>query len=98
MQQMSCLVLSMSTSCQGEQGAYLAGVIHAPRSELWHQKQSRIICARFISLKNGGGGDLVSMGVLADTLGVVPGTVTTMVKRLAKQGLVTYEPYSGPTN
>ena len=39
--------------------------------------------------------DLVPMGQLATTLGVVPGTATTMVKTLAESGLVRYEPYAG---
>src|SRR3954464_1617080 len=39
--------------------------------------------------------DLVPMGQLAATLGVVPGTATTMVKTLAESGLVRYEPYAG---
>ncbi len=43
----------------------------------------------------GGEGDLVPMGRLASTLGVVPGTATTMVKALSESGLVTYEPYVG---
>ncbi|MGH9311827.1 MAG: metal-dependent transcriptional regulator [Vicinamibacterales bacterium] len=38
---------------------------------------------------------LVPMGHLSSTLGVVPGTATTMVKTLAESGLVHYEPYSG---
>jgi DtxR family transcriptional regulator, Mn-dependent transcriptional regulator len=38
---------------------------------------------------------LVPMGYLSSTLGVVPGTATTMVKALAESGLVRYEPYSG---
>jgi len=37
----------------------------------------------------------VPMGQLAQALGVVPGTATTMVKTLADSGLVTYEPYVG---
>ena len=41
------------------------------------------------------GNRLVPMGQLADLLGVVPGTTTTMVKGLAEAGLVTYEPYNG---
>src|SRR5260221_5837159 len=40
-------------------------------------------------------GELVSMGRLASAMGVVPGTVTTMVKALADSGLVTYEPRGG---
>ena len=38
---------------------------------------------------------LVSMGHVATTLGVTPGTATTMVKALAESGLAEYEPYSG---
>lgn len=38
---------------------------------------------------------LVSMGQVASTLGVTPGTATTMIKALAESGLVEYEPYSG---
>lgn len=38
---------------------------------------------------------LVPMGHVASTLGVVPGTATTMVKTLAESGLVEYEPYAG---
>lgn len=39
--------------------------------------------------------DLVSMGALASSLEVVPGTVTTMVKSLATEGLVEHEPRLG---
>lgn len=38
---------------------------------------------------------LVPMGQIANALGVVPGTATTMVKTLAESGLVKYEPYMG---
>ncbi len=38
---------------------------------------------------------LVSMGQIATSLGVVPGTATTMIKTLAESGLVRYEPYMG---
>jgi DtxR family Mn-dependent transcriptional regulator len=38
---------------------------------------------------------LVPMGQLASSLGVVPGTATTMVKALAEAGLARYEPYAG---
>ena len=38
---------------------------------------------------------LLPMGQLATSLGVAPGTATTMVKTLAESGLVDYEPYSG---
>src|SRR4026208_1722665 len=38
---------------------------------------------------------LVPMGQLATTIGVVPGTATTMVKALAESGLAHYEPYAG---
>lgn len=40
-------------------------------------------------------GSLVTMGQIAQALSVAPGTVTSMVKTLAKSGLVSYEPYSG---
>jgi DtxR family Mn-dependent transcriptional regulator len=39
--------------------------------------------------------DMVPMGQLASTLGVVPGTATTMMKALSESGLVKYEPYAG---
>ena len=38
---------------------------------------------------------LVPMGQLAAALGIAPGTATTMVRLLSKDGLVTYEPYNG---
>jgi DtxR family Mn-dependent transcriptional regulator len=38
---------------------------------------------------------LFPMGQLAASLGVAPGTATTMVKTLAESGLVDYEPYTG---
>jgi DtxR family transcriptional regulator, Mn-dependent transcriptional regulator len=42
-----------------------------------------------------GGERLVPMGSVASSLGVTPGTATTMVKALAESGLAEYEPYSG---
>ncbi len=39
--------------------------------------------------------ELVPMGALASSLEVVPGTVTTMVKSLAAEGLVEHEPRAG---
>src|SRR5262245_61076729 len=41
------------------------------------------------------GARLVPMGQVAATLGVTPGTATTMVKALAESGLAEYEPYTG---
>src|SRR5918996_5714002 len=38
---------------------------------------------------------LFPMGQLASSLGVTPGTATTMVKTLSESGLVNYEPYTG---
>ena len=38
---------------------------------------------------------LLPMGQLASSLGIAPGTATTMVKTLAEAGLVEYEPYNG---
>lgn len=43
------------------------------------------------------GGGPVSTGTLAEALSVVPGTVTSMLKRLARTGLARYEPYFGVT-
>jgi DtxR family Mn-dependent transcriptional regulator len=40
-------------------------------------------------------GELVSLGRLAAAMGVVPGTVTTMMKALADAALVEYEPRGG---
>jgi DtxR family Mn-dependent transcriptional regulator len=42
-----------------------------------------------------GGQRLLPMGQLAASMGVAPGTATTMVKTLAEAGLVEYEPYNG---
>ena len=42
-----------------------------------------------------GGDGLVPMGALASALAVVPGTVTTMVKALADEGLVEHQPRHG---
>ena len=39
--------------------------------------------------------ELVPMGQLASSLGVAPGTATTMIKALADAGWVQYAPYSG---
>ncbi len=41
------------------------------------------------------GSRLLPLGRLADTLAITPGTVTSMVKRLAADGLVEYEPRAG---
>jgi len=38
---------------------------------------------------------LVPMGQVASSLGVAPGTATTMIKALTESGLTEYEPYSG---
>lgn len=40
-------------------------------------------------------GELLAMGRLSSTVGVTPGTATTMVKALAEAGLVDYEPRGG---
>lgn len=48
-----------------------------------------------ILLAESGPGGLVSMGRIAEGLGVAPGTVTAMGKTLAQSGLVDYIPYSG---
>jgi DtxR family Mn-dependent transcriptional regulator len=50
---------------------------------------------KHVLLLSEGSADLVSMGALATALAVVPGTVTTMVKALADEGLVAHEPRYG---
>jgi len=45
--------------------------------------------------QRGGGGEMVPMGRVAASMGVVPGTATSMVKALADSGLVEYEPRGG---
>jgi DtxR family Mn-dependent transcriptional regulator len=51
--------------------------------------------AIYLSQLGAPGDRLMPMGHLATSLGVTPGTATTMVKALAESGLVAYEPYSG---
>ncbi|MGA2442118.1 MAG: metal-dependent transcriptional regulator [Tepidisphaeraceae bacterium] len=46
-------------------------------------------------LEQRGGGEMVPMGRVAASMGVVPGTATSMVKALADSGLVEYEPRGG---
>lgn len=48
-----------------------------------------------ILLLSDGTAELVSMGALAASLKVVPGTVTTMIKALALEGLVDHRPRQG---
>ncbi len=48
-----------------------------------------------ILLRTAGPDHIVPMGVLAEALGVVPGTVTTMVKSLAEQGLLDHQARQG---
>ncbi len=43
----------------------------------------------------GSGGEVMPMGALAEALDVSPGTVTTMVKALAGQGLLAHRPREG---
>ena len=50
---------------------------------------------KHVLLLSEGGEDLVSMGALAGSLEVVPGTATTMVKALADSGLVEHRPRHG---
>src|SRR3954467_7803016 len=50
---------------------------------------------KHLLLLSGGAGELVSMGALATSLAVVPGTATTMVKALADEGLVDHRPRHG---
>lgn len=50
---------------------------------------------KHVLLLSEGGAGLVSMGALATALAVVPGTVTTMIKALADEGLVDHRPRQG---
>jgi DtxR family transcriptional regulator, Mn-dependent transcriptional regulator len=50
---------------------------------------------KHVLLLSDGSADLVPMGALAGALAVVPGTVTTMVKALADEGLVEHQPRHG---
>jgi DtxR family Mn-dependent transcriptional regulator len=50
---------------------------------------------KHVLLLSAGRDDLVPMGALADSLAVVPGTVTTMVKALSEDGLVDHRPRHG---
>lgn len=50
---------------------------------------------KHVLLLSEGGDELVSMGSLAGALQVVPGTVTTMIKALADEGLVEHQPRHG---
>ena len=50
---------------------------------------------KHVLLLSEGSSELVSMGALAGALEVVPGTVTTMVKALADEGLVEHQPRHG---
>ena len=49
----------------------------------------------YLEQRSSDGGALVSTGRLATAMGVVPGTVTSMVKALSDSGLVVYEPRGG---
>ncbi|MEX2044623.1 MAG: metal-dependent transcriptional regulator [Opitutus sp.] len=50
---------------------------------------------KHVLLLSEGADGLVSMGALATALEVVPGTVTTMIKALADEGLVEHQPRHG---
>lgn len=50
---------------------------------------------RIYGIAERAGDPLVPMGELAQRVGVAPGSATAMVKKLARQGLVSYEPYAG---
>lgn len=50
---------------------------------------------KHVLLLSEGRSELVSMGALASALEVVPGTVTTMIKALADEGLVEHQPRHG---
>lgn len=49
----------------------------------------------YLSQQERGGGELVTMGRLAASVSVTPGTATSMVKALAEAGLLEYTPRGG---
>lgn len=51
--------------------------------------------AKAIYSLRGGGGESVGTGALAERLGVSPGAVTLMLKKMEKSGLVSRRPYHG---
>ncbi len=48
-----------------------------------------------VLVRSGDGDTIVTTGVIAEALGVTAGTVTTMVKSIAAQGLLEYQPREG---
>ena len=46
---------------------------------------------------NGSNGEQVSTTKLSDELGIAPGSVTQMLKKLEKLGYIRYTPYKGAT-
>jgi len=48
-----------------------------------------------ILTRSGGTDEFVATGAIAEALGVTPGTITTMVKSLAAQGLLEYRSHEG---
>jgi DtxR family transcriptional regulator, Mn-dependent transcriptional regulator len=50
---------------------------------------------KHILLLSKGAQDLVSMGEIAQALAIVPGTATTMIKALAREGYVAHQPRQG---
>jgi DtxR family Mn-dependent transcriptional regulator len=55
----------------------------------------QIYLEREFDSRRGRPSEFLGMKRLADAMGVVPGTATAMVKGLAREGLVTYEPRRG---
>lgn len=66
-----------------------------PHGSRARERYLMAIAKRLRQRQDQGGDAEVAMGELADALAVTPGTATTMVRRLAEQGLVAYTPYSG---
>jgi DtxR family Mn-dependent transcriptional regulator len=50
---------------------------------------------RIYSVAESSEGEFVGLGTVADTMGVTPGTITTMMKSLQRAGLVEYRPRTG---
>lgn len=63
--------------------------------QLWLEEQAAAGCAPGEGNRLVRGRPCVSMGRLAQTVGVTPGTTTTMVKAMADAGLARYTPRAG---
>ncbi len=62
-----------------------------------HSSTAEDYLKAILEVLQAGNTDLAPMGLVAETLSLTPGTVTTMVQRLTTDGLTVYEPRKGCT-